>query len=474
MKKNKKFILSMGVIASVAIPTIVTTNLINNSNNKRNVGFLNKTSINNGINAYTSTTKTQLVAPNVKPELKDVVSTDMRSGFMTQTSDGSIYVGTFKDGLKKFVNGKLVDVDSTNVTGGFMTQTSDGSIYVGTKSNGLKKLVNGKLVNLDGTTDQAHETLSVENGFITQTSDGSIYVGTHEKGLKKLVNGKLEEVVKADVGWGFVTQTSDGSIYVGTLYRGLQKLVKGKLVDVDSTDLRSGFMTQTSDGSIYVGTYDKGLKKLVNGKLVDVDSTNVTGGFMTQTSDGSIYVGTYDKGLKKLVNGKLEDIDKTDVGAGFITQTSDGSIYVGAFKDGLKKLDFAKVAKVNETFVKNTYDNVEINVDPSKTIKEIVKEIKDLSSLEKYTNIKLPKLNYSTIGKIKVSIDSTNQGKLILEVEVKTQSGIVHTIKTNLSYFNQLKLVNNNSFNILIGNKKIVNQGTNSVSIIADELNKGT
>ena len=59
---------------------------------------------------------------------------------MTQVSDGTIYVGTYLDGIKKLVNDRLVDVDSTNVGGGFMTQVSDGTIYVGTDSNGLKNL----------------------------------------------------------------------------------------------------------------------------------------------------------------------------------------------------------------------------------------------------------------------------------------------------------------------------------------------
>ncbi len=422
MKKSKKIMLSVGAITALATPiAIASTTIKSNLENSENKN-INTPIFTQGFEGYGSASNSNLIAPNVKP-LTDVDGTLVGNGFMTQTSDGTIYVGTEKNGLMKLENGKLVSVDKTDVHNGFMKEFN-GTIYVATYSKGLMKLENGKLVSVDGA--------DVGNGFMTQTSDGTIYVGTYFDGLMKLENGKLKDVDKTyAVREGFMTQTSDGTIYVGTDNDGLKKLVNGKLEDVDGTDVSYGFMTQTSDGTIYVGTEKNGLMKLENGKLVSVDKTNVHEGFMKEIN-GTKYVGTFGKGLMKLVNGKLISVDGTDVSYGFMTQTSDGTIYVGTNDKGLTKFDFAKVAKTNEDFVKTTYNGIEINDDPTKSLKEIVGEIKDTVSLESSTGIKLPKMNFSTIGTIKATLDKN--GKIDLEIEVKTQSGIVNIVKTKLSY----------------------------------------
>ncbi len=484
MKKSNKIIVSMGVVALVSAPVAIA--LTTNTSNKWSADFLNKSHFSQGIDAYWGTTKTP-VAPDVKPELKEVNNIKVARGFMTQTSDGTTYVGTNGNGLKKLVNGKLEDVDSSLVQNGFMNQASDGTIYVGTQRAGLKKLVNGKLEDVDST--------SVEYGFRTQTSDKTIYVRTKDHGLKKLVNGKLVYLAggkTVDFYKGFMTQTSDGTKYVGTAADGLKKLVNGKLVDFlgvkktdpNFVDVVGGFMTQTSDGTIYVGTNAKGLKKLVNGKLEDVDSTSVNNGFIKEIN-GTIYVGTEKEGLKKLVNGKLVDFvggPTVDVSEGWMTQTSDGTRYVGTYNNGLQKLDFTEVSKTNEDFVKQTYNGIEINDDPSKSLKEIVEEIKDKTSLEKYTGIKFPKMNYSTIGKIKATLDKSNPGKMDLEIEVKTKievktNIITHIVQTKVSYTatlnrliaeaNALQKRNKTKVDTAFAKAKFVNQGIRTTSEIA-------
>ena len=311
--------------------------------------------------------------------------TNVMYDFMYQTRDGTIYVGTDYQGLKKLNAARdgLEDVekkiDITNVMYGFMYQTRDGTIYVGTADQGLKKLNAAK----DGLEDvetkidtkSGAQKANVGSGFMYQTRDGTIYVGTDEQGLKKLNadgNG-LEDVEtkidKTKVQDGFMYQTRDGTIYVGTDDQGLKKLnADGNgLEDVETkidtksganktTSVGGGFMYQTRDGTIYVGTFDQGLKKLNadrNGlENVETKTTNVAnvvsvlGGFMYQTRDGTIYVGTYNQGLKKLNadgNGleKINDtLENTEVKYGFMYQTRDGTIYVGTFDQGLKKLTY--------------------------------------------------------------------------------------------------------------------------------------
>ena len=147
---------------------------------------------------------------------------------------------------------------------GFIYQTRDGIVYVGTEKEGLKKLgADGKSLQ-DVETNKTNKT-NVQQGFMYQTRDGTIYVGTHDQGLKKLgADGKsLVPVNDTNVNLGFMYQTRDGTIYVGTNYQGLKKLgADGKsLVPVVDIGVMLGFMYQTRDGTIYVGTYKHGLKK---------------------------------------------------------------------------------------------------------------------------------------------------------------------------------------------------------------------
>ena len=282
-------------------------------------------------------------------ELKDFINIKIDYGFIYQTRDGTVYVGTTDQGLKK-LNADGSDLDpvyTKNVANGFMYQTRDGTIYVGTNKN-LKKLnaardgLEDVETNID-TKSGAKKTV-VEGGFMYQTRDGTIYVGA-ASGLKKLnaARNGLVEVANTSVQFGFMYQTRDGTIYVGTHSEGLKKLnaTRNGLVTVANTNVTDGFMYQTREGTVYVGAFYHGLKKLNadrNG-LDDVDGINIRHSFMYQTRDGTIYVGTYDKGLKKLnaAGNGLVKVADTDVGLGFMYQTQDNTIYVGG-EGGIKKL----------------------------------------------------------------------------------------------------------------------------------------
>ena len=294
------------------------------------------------------------VTQNELQDFNKTNKTNVEDGFMYQTRDGTIYVGTHDQGLKKLnADGSgLEDVDDMGVEGGFMYQTRDGTIYVGSYE-GLKKL------NTDGegleSISDALDELNTQNGFMYQTLDGTIYVGSSDY-LKKLnaARNGLVEVFEIAIWYNFMYQTRDGTIYFGSSdYLKKLNATRTGLVQVDKmhTNLENGFMYQTRDGTIYVVTRDQGLKKLNAARtgLVQVDKmqTNLENGFMYQTRDGTIYVGTNNQGLKKLnaardglepVNKKI-DKDKTNVWHGFMYQTRDGTIYVGTDK-GLKKLTY--------------------------------------------------------------------------------------------------------------------------------------
>ena len=105
----------------------------------------------------------------------------------TKTRDGTnLCWGHYNKGLKKLNATKdgLEPVDTKNVTkktavaDGFMYQTRDGTIYVGTKNDGLKKLNAARdgLEPVNKTIDK--DKTAVADGFMYQTRDGTIYVGT--------------------------------------------------------------------------------------------------------------------------------------------------------------------------------------------------------------------------------------------------------------------------------------------------------
>ena len=306
-------------------------------------------------------------------ELKDFNTTKVGHGFMYQTQDGTIYVGTSHKGLKKLgADGKsLVPVNNINVEFGFMYQTQDGTIYVGTDNKGLKKL------DADGKSLVPVNNTSVTFGFMYQTQDGTIYVGTSQKGLQKLdADGKsLVPVNNASVSWGFMYQTRDGTIYVGTYKHGLKKLgADGKsLVNLDDSingdgiHVRDEFMYQTQDGTIFVGT-GEGLKKFNAAKngVVGANLMNVDGGFMYQTRDGTIFLGTV--GSLKELNPDGSDL-KVNTGKyshGFMYQTRDGTIYVGTTIEGLKKLLYT----VNRTLASNSGCTINYFIPKGITIKK--------------------------------------------------------------------------------------------------------
>ena len=356
--------------------------------------------LHNADNAEITDVRLQGVSPNIymncpnthvtQGKLENLNKTntmDVRDGFMYQTQDGTIYVGTRNKGLYKLnADGSdLVPFAGTDVRAGFMYQTRDGTIYVGTYKDGLKKLNDKRdgLKAVEKNINAKKEIINVEYGFMYQTQDGTIYVGTYDKGLYKLnaTRDGLKEVDGSDLRDGFMYQTRDGTIYVGTYKDGLKKLNDdgSHLVTVADTNVRTGFMYQARDKTIYVGTYDKGLYKLndtrdgleaVDKKNINVDNKtiDIEYGFMYQIQDGTIYVGTHHKGLYKLNADKdgLNEVDGTHVDGGFMYQTQDETIYVGTFDQGLKKLQY----KVNRVLASDSDCTINYFIPKGSTVKK--------------------------------------------------------------------------------------------------------
>ncbi|NQZ29305.1 MAG: hypothetical protein HRT98_02860 [Mycoplasmatales bacterium] len=453
MKRNKKIMMSMGVIASMIVPAaIVATSAANLNENKSNAqgkSFIKNSFELNNMNIYANSVMQTPKAPVVDAPIK-MIDGGKQLGKFIKEIDGVVYVGTANHGLMKLENNKLVPIipgSTVNLEDGFIEKIGK-TIYVGTTDQGLKKLENGKFKSITHKTNKntniSPDETQVNQGFIKEIGK-TIYVGTANKGLMKFENGELVPAAlknngsedKTNVQNGFI-QEFNGIIYVGTNSEGLMKLENGQLKpalkksdgSIDKTDVSGGFMKEIGN-VLYVGTFNNGIMKLEKDLLVaaakdkdgKADTSNISGGFINKI-DKTIFIGSRGKGLRTLINEKITTIDDTN--RYLFIEKINGVIYVGIDSNpidplhaGLAKLDFSSIAKINEGFIEKLFKSVKIQNQGKKTAKEIAKEIVDPVSLGKYSGIKIPQMKFSTLGKISASVNPVN-GKIDVNIEVTT------------------------------------------------------
>lgn len=160
----------------------------------------------------------QILNPDDNSISNFVNNIDVSNGFMYQTKDGTVYVGTKSQGLKKInkTTNTLEDVLDTNVDGGFMYQTKSGNIYLGTKTGLMKFNPN----------DNSLKTISDLNirGFIFETSDNRIFVGSSYHLLLLNEDEESVEVVNnANTGSGSMFELNN-KIYFASSY-GVAELI---------------------------------------------------------------------------------------------------------------------------------------------------------------------------------------------------------------------------------------------------------
>ena len=186
-----------------------------------------------------------------------------------------------------------------------ITQTVDGTIWLGSKGEGLFHYVGG----------QTHH-LSTKDGLISDViltlaadGDGSLWIGTPD-GLNHLRDEKIEAYTSADgLPDDFIRSLyadRDGSLWVGTR-RGLAHRQSGHFTVLSRADgLTSdlvGAMLRSSSNDLWVGTLD-GLVRIRDGKLTIFTKTQGLSGdvitsLLEDATNRTLWVGTKDDGLSR-------------------------------------------------------------------------------------------------------------------------------------------------------------------------------
>ena len=278
---------------------------------------------------------------------------------LLEASDGTIYAGTWGDGVWAY-NGTVW----SNVTGSAMTvgahsvvallEAGDGKIYAGT-DDGVWTY-NGK--GWSDITSSAMTGYAGEVNALLEASDGTIYAGTSNGVWAYNGTGWSDVSGSAMDSWArtvfTLLEASDGTIYAGTrsnnvwAYNGTAWSIAGSATNSPGNNVL--VLLEASDGTIYAGTQGNGVCTY-NGTTW----SNITGSDMMtkarfvhsllETSDGTIYAGAASGSADGNGVWEYDGTNWSDVTGSAMTgaarrvrsmlQTSDGTIYAGTSSGGV-------------------------------------------------------------------------------------------------------------------------------------------
>jgi signal transduction histidine kinase/ligand-binding sensor domain-containing protein len=239
---------------------------------------------------------------------------------MFEDREHNLWVGSDTTGLHILRQQKfrtLPPVSGYPITA--ITQTADGTIWLGSKGEGLFHNVGG----------QTHH-LSTKDGLISDViltlaadGDGSLWIGTPD-GLNHLRGEKIESYTSADgLPDDFIRSLfadRDGSLWVGTR-RGLAHWQSGHFTVLSRADgLTSdliGAMLRSSFNDFWVGTLD-GLVRIRDGKVaIFTKAQGLSGDVITSlledANNRTLWVGTKDNGLNRFSANSFSPVRAHDL-----------------------------------------------------------------------------------------------------------------------------------------------------------------
>ena len=272
--------------------------------------------------------------------------------------DGSLLVGT-SVGLARLANGVIScehNVPEDPVT--HILRDSDGTLWVGTYGNGLLRSANG----------HDFDRFSRKEGLVNNSVRGifedgehNLWVGTNG-GLERFSAGRfitfgMPEGI-SDPYARCVFQDRDGVIWVGTA-AGLNRMAGGTVTVFTTKDgLSSDYIlsvTQAPDGTMWVGT-PTGLNHMVNGRFKSYSEKDGLTSRSTRAlffdREGTLWIGT-DSGVTRYANGKFEAISplpkwKTTFIQAF-AEGADGSVWIGSDGEGIAQYRRGAFTTYDET-----------------------------------------------------------------------------------------------------------------------------
>ncbi len=237
---------------------------------------------------------------------------------MHQDVEGSLWVGTYLDGLRRVSDGKFTPFSvaeglSGNVVN-VVAEDRDGSIWIGTNS-GLNHKIDDQFVHYS--TENSDLPGNVVRDLLFD-SRGDLWIATYG-GLARFNDGKFDRFTADDGLSSDLVRTliedRNGVIWVGTR-NGLNRLdASGAIEDVSGVSGIVLGLLEDSSGAVWAGTRGSGIYRFNNSGVEHFDSedglSDDTVYRMLEDSEGAIWLGT-NNGINRFKNGRFESITAED------------------------------------------------------------------------------------------------------------------------------------------------------------------
>jgi signal transduction histidine kinase/ligand-binding sensor domain-containing protein len=271
---------------------------------------------------------------------------------MAEASDGTIWIGSWNDGLYYFQSGRFnalqkKDGLSDNAILSFFLGR-DKFLWVGTQSGGLNRIGAGNL-SVDHVMENSSEC---QLRSLAQTSSGEFWVGTYGQGLYRWHENQSKSFVGEPTRSHLLVEAvmagRDGSLWWGAataLYQWKDGRIITHFSGNDEPWLNGDHILclceDRADG-IWIGTFNGKvgfLKQGVVSYLKGLSGKPVTA--LVQEPDGTLWIGSLGAGLGRFHDGKLTVLTTKDGLQSDLIRCllleSDGTLWIGTDGGGLNR-----------------------------------------------------------------------------------------------------------------------------------------
>ncbi len=268
---------------------------------------------------------------------------------LAATRDGSLLVGTIRDGLLRLSGGRAERIASPAGAPSDLVpallEDRRGTIWIGSVPGGLLRLRDGVLDTLDrgrGLPNNAVRALAEdrEGGLWIGMNGGLARLGDLKLMTLGTRNGLVDDNVRV------VAQAPDGDLWVGTGGGGLSRIDErgetrhGPWDALSALSVRS--LAVEPSGTLWIGTGD-GLRSLRAGRLERHGENEGLRGHKVDlvhaSRDGGLLVSTEEAGLHRFRNGRFEPVTFGEAaslkGARVALEGSGGELWIGTLDSGL-------------------------------------------------------------------------------------------------------------------------------------------
>jgi signal transduction histidine kinase/ligand-binding sensor domain-containing protein/CheY-like chemotaxis protein len=262
---------------------------------------------------------------------------------MTETPNGSMWFGTYGNGLIKYFKNKLTKIETPDFFVQHLYSENDNIIWIGTKNNGLYN------INVSENTISKIDFDALNNSTITflgKDKDGWLWIGTEGNGLFKYKEGKLIPFYKSTLKQVLhVLFTQNGHSLIST-YNGLYLFQNERLKKLNYLDnLSINHTLQLENGTIVISTLkgiykaDENLRKITPYQ----EDSHIRAIKSIEDQEGNLWVASYRNGLYQIIDNQFKTITYDDglatKSVGGICELDNGAILVGSIDGKINYID---------------------------------------------------------------------------------------------------------------------------------------